>query len=160
MHFPALNGLFLGTAFVSVSATPLHLRQIKDAVVFTVTNLVAFEADPYVDGAQSNLTFHVADTRPGFEAETNCVVPNTYFNLHAISALYDVCEKREWSYSYGDRGLTVQRRWRANDTAYVTGTASQAWGWKEEGPGANVTKFADGKLYVRKEEWLFPVSEL
>lgn len=62
------------------------------------------------------MTFHVTDSRPGLEAEVDCVVPNTYFNLHAISALYDVCGKREldFSYSYGERGLTVRRGWRAN----------------------------------------------
>lgn len=45
-------------------------------------------------------------------------------------------------------------------TSYVTGSGTQEWHWVEEGAGANVTKYPDGKLYVRKEEWLFPVSRL
>lgn len=40
------------------------------------------------------------------------------------------------------------------------GSGMQEWHWVEEGPGANVTKYPDGKLYVRKEEWLFPVTRV
>ncbi|KAF1954532.1 hypothetical protein CC80DRAFT_493681 [Byssothecium circinans] len=114
MLLSTFTGLLLAAA--TVSASSRHIRQTSN-VVFKVTDFAAFEADPYIDGAKSNLTFHVSDTRPGFEAETNCVVPNTYFNLHAISALFDVCEKKEldFSYSYGLTGLTVRRGWRANE---------------------------------------------
>ncbi|KAF1966668.1 hypothetical protein BU23DRAFT_573893 [Bimuria novae-zelandiae CBS 107.79] len=144
--------------------TPLHPRDTP-TVVFTVTNFAAFMADPYIDGAQSNLTFHVADTRSGYAAEVDCVVPNTYFNLHAISALFDSCKSAEhpeydFSYSYGVQGLTVQRGWRVNETTHVTGSGMQEWNWKEDGPGANVTAFPDGKLYVRKKEWLIPVTRM
>lgn len=41
----------------------------------------------------------------------------------------------------------------------MSGSGMQEWYWKEGGSGANVTKFADGKLYVRKEEWLLPVKK-
>ncbi|KAF2707229.1 hypothetical protein K504DRAFT_458673 [Pleomassaria siparia CBS 279.74] len=74
-------------------------------------------ADAYVDGAQSNLTFHVSDIRPGFEAEVDCLIPNTYFNLFAISALFDYCGDRslDVSYSFGETRLTVRRGWRVNE---------------------------------------------
>lgn len=45
-------------------------------------------------------------------------------------------------------------------TSYVTGSGMQEWYWKEDGPGANVTKYPDGKLYVRKDAWLFPVTRI
>ncbi|KAF2676970.1 hypothetical protein K458DRAFT_424333 [Lentithecium fluviatile CBS 122367] len=154
--------LFVCLLSTSTLASPLFPRQTTPYPTLTVTNFTAFEADPYTDGARSNLSFHLSDTRPGHEASVDCVVPNTYFNLHAISALYDICGDRnlDFSYSYGERGLTVRRGWQANSTSYLVGTAMQEWRWKEDGPGANVTKFADGKLYARKEEWLFPVTRV
>jgi len=102
-------------ALVSTSSA-LTYPSLASDVVFHVSNFTAFMADPYVDGAQSNLTFHVTDIRPDYFAEVDCIVPNTYFNLHAISALFDVCGPREldFSYSYGEKGLTVRRGWRVN----------------------------------------------
>ena len=118
MITPALLPLLLSTLLPLALATPLYPRQQSAPIVFKVTNFTAFAADPYVDGAQSNLTFHVTDTRPGYEAEVDCVVPNTYFNLYAISALGDVCGKAgdglDFGYSYGEHGLTVRRGWRVN----------------------------------------------
>ncbi|KAF2868758.1 hypothetical protein BDV95DRAFT_670308 [Massariosphaeria phaeospora] len=143
-------------------AAPHMRRQTPSAVIFTVTNFAAFFADTTLEDAQSNLTFHVADTRPGLEAEADCVIPNTYFNLYAISALFDYCGARalDVSYRFTETGLTVRRGWSVNGTTYMTGSGTQDTYWTEEGPGANVTVHPNGKLYARKEEWLFPVTRL
>jgi hypothetical protein len=45
--------------------------------------------------------------------------------------------------TFGNGGLTLRR------TAYVTESGMQGWYWKEDGLGANVTQFLDGKLYMR-----------
>ncbi|KAF2450714.1 hypothetical protein P171DRAFT_427028 [Karstenula rhodostoma CBS 690.94] len=63
----------------STLADPIQTREASD-VVFKVTDFAAFMADPNVDGAQSNLSFHVTDTRLDYFAEVDCVVPNTYFS--------------------------------------------------------------------------------
>lgn len=113
MRFSALAFLYFTSSTLAVQ---FQIRQTSDAV-FKVTDFTAFMADPYVDGAQSNLTFHVTDTRVDYFAEVDCVVPNTYFSLYAISALFDVCGSREldFKYSYGEKGLTVRRGWRVNE---------------------------------------------
>lgn len=45
-------------------------------------------------------------------------------------------------------------------TSYVSGSGTQPWNWKEDGPDANATTYPDGKLYARTEEWLFPVTRI
>jgi hypothetical protein len=80
-------------------------------------------ADPYFEGAQSNLTFHVKDPRPApFGAEADCTIPNTYFHLFAISALFDWCgsdwREHGFSYRYNEGGLTVRRAWYADEYVY------------------------------------------
>ncbi|KAF2798453.1 hypothetical protein K505DRAFT_216909, partial [Melanomma pulvis-pyrius CBS 109.77] len=160
------SALLLATLLpLLTSATPLLPRQTTTpAPEFTlhVGSFSAFMADPYVDGAQSNLTFHVSDTRPGLEAEVDCVIPPTFFNLYAISALFDFCGDRslDVTYRYGETGLTVRRGWRVNETTYLTGSSTQNTNWIEQGPGANVTVYPDGKMFARKSEWLFPVTRV
>lgn len=88
-----LSAILLAAATVASSTPHLHARQ-SSAVVLKVTDFIAFMADPYVEGAQSNLSFHITDSRPEFRAEVDCVIPNTYFNLYAISALFDWCGER------------------------------------------------------------------
>ncbi|KAJ4292739.1 hypothetical protein N0V90_009402 [Kalmusia sp. IMI 367209] len=158
MRFPIhLSVPLLATA---VLATPLPLQPRQD-VNFTlvVSDFTAFMADPYVEGAQSNLSFKLTDPRQYYERSVNCVVPNTYFNLYAISALYDVCSppELEFSYRFGEEGLTVRTRWRVWNATHVTSWGTQPWHWKEDGPGKNVTAFPEGKLYVRKEAWEIPI---
>ena len=107
--------------FLSLAA-PFLPRQTAPDVTFHVTSFAALMADPYIEGTQPNLAFHVSDTRPGFEAEVDCVIPPTYFNIHAISALFDNCgaenleqRKLDFSYGFGERSLTVRRGWRVNE---------------------------------------------
>ena len=114
-HLPrsTLHIAILATVYLFLSlAAPFFPHQTALDVTFHIISFAAFIADPYVEGAQSNLTFHASDTRPRFEAEVDCVVPPTYFNPHAISALFDNCstenpEQRrlDFSYSFGERGV-------------------------------------------------------
>lgn len=122
MRLPTLSALTLTLTTAAATRLSLSLSPRQPpTILFHVSNFTAFMADPYVEGAQSNLSFHVADTRPGYEAAADCVVPNTYFSLWAISALFDVCQspgdpKADFSYSYGERGLSVRRGWSENGT--------------------------------------------
>ncbi|KAF2017831.1 hypothetical protein BU24DRAFT_160350 [Aaosphaeria arxii CBS 175.79] len=146
--------LLLSTLPLLTTATPLLTRQ-SDTPSLTITNFIAFHADPYIEGAQSNLSFHVSDTRPGaLGIEVDCAVPPTYFNLYAISALFDNCGDmaRDVWYRYSETGLTVRRGWWVNETAYVRGTATQSLA------GINPTTLADGKLWRKEEAWAFPMT--
>ncbi|KAF2192129.1 hypothetical protein K469DRAFT_620125 [Zopfia rhizophila CBS 207.26] len=154
--------LLFATLALASPTRPFSPRQTTSDTVFKVTNFSAFMANPNVEGAQSNMTFHVVDSRPKLYAEVDCVVPNTYFNLYAISALFEYCGDRslDFMYRYTEGELTVRRGWKVDDQNYFRGSGSQGTYWKEDGPEANVTTFPDGKLYTRKSEWLFPVTRL
>lgn len=118
MLVSALFATSLASLAIASPTPPFHTRQINNSTItLVVTNFTAFMADPYVDGAQSNLSFHLSDTRPGFYAEVDCVIPPTYFNLYAISALFDWCGNRtlDFSYSFNERGLTVRRGWKVDE---------------------------------------------
>jgi hypothetical protein len=111
---PCLLSTLVLVAFAFASPNPnIRARQNQTEVVLKVTHFTAFAADPYVDGAQSNLSFHVIDPRPEYYAEVDCVVPNTYFNLYAISALFDWCNRElGFDYMYSETGLIVRRGWK------------------------------------------------
>jgi hypothetical protein len=113
----------LAVPLTLASPTPsIESRQNAPDVVLKVTKFTAFMANPDVEGALSNMTFHVVDSRPDYYAEVDCVVPNTIFNLYAISALFDIwgCAQGmnrtlDFAYAYRETGLTIRRGWRANE---------------------------------------------
>lgn len=146
----------LAAALALASPTP-NFETRQDGFSVKVTNFKAFHADPYFEGAQSNLTFTVTDTRPEFFAKAECIIPNTYFNLFAISALFDYCgdRKLDISYRYTEQSVLVRRGWQANETTYLRGSATQISNFKE---GVNITKFQEGKLLHREEDWVFPLT--
>jgi hypothetical protein len=109
--------LLLTTTLALASPTPhLAARQNTTDIVLHVTDFTAFMADPTIEGTQSNMSFHITDPRPEFHAEADCVVPPTYFNLYAISALFDYCGPAgsEFSYRFFETGLQVRRSWRVD----------------------------------------------
>ncbi|KAF2477524.1 uncharacterized protein BDR25DRAFT_347876 [Lindgomyces ingoldianus] len=171
MYLPTLLSLLILSSLCLTQTTPINLTLI-------VTNFSAFMANPYIEGPQSNLSFHVLDPRPGFYAEADCIIPPTYFNLYAISALWDYCGERalDISYRFGEGYLTVRRGWRVDNvgkmpsekgfweekgnSTYLTGSSTQNTYWSASGPDANETRLPDGELFTRKKEWLFPVTRL
>ena len=117
----------LASRALASPAPALTPRQNASQVTFHVTGFYAFMADPFIDENQSNMTFHVVDTRPEYYAEVDCVVPPTYFNLYAISALYNDCGDRKlglgFDYSFNENYLVVRRGWKVDK--YVN---LQFWG--------------------------------
>lgn len=106
----------LTAALALASPTP-HLETRQSDLTLKVTKFAAFHADPYFEGAQSNLSFWVTDTRPEFYATAECIIPNTYFHLYAISALFDYCgdRKLDITYRYTEQSVLVRRGWQANE---------------------------------------------
>ncbi|KAF2260307.1 hypothetical protein CC78DRAFT_571302 [Lojkania enalia] len=150
--------LALGSPFAAVSP-----RQVAPSnFSFTVTDFTAFQADPLVEGAQSNLSFHVADTRPGLEKEADCVIPNTYFWLYAITALYEYCPSQGperpqgFSFMFQEGLVAVRRAWTQDGKSY-SGVAFVNPYWTE---GVNQTTTPTGKWLYRKEPWMFKVGAM
>ncbi|KAF1993889.1 hypothetical protein P154DRAFT_540053 [Amniculicola lignicola CBS 123094] len=110
-----LSLLFAALALASPLATPIEVepRQTAPLPTLYVSEFYAFMADNTVEGAQSNLSFRVTDLRSDHFSSAICEIPNTYFHLYAISALFDYCGEREngWMYSFNEGGLTVRKGW-------------------------------------------------
>ena len=110
MILPTLSTILFSTLALT---SPLAPRQQSTNVTLVITNFSAFMADPYVEGTQSNLSFHLTDPRPEYHDEVDCVIPNTYFNLWGITALYEPCGDRAkgFQFLFGNGNVAVQRRW-------------------------------------------------
>jgi len=117
MRSAALSTVLLSAFVLGSPLTTLSGRQAPKNVTFTVTGFTAFQANPYVEGAQSNLSFHVADTREGYQKETDCIIPNTYLWLSAVTALYEYCPSQGpdrpqgFSFTIQDGTVGVRRAW-------------------------------------------------
>ncbi|OCL06269.1 hypothetical protein AOQ84DRAFT_378781 [Glonium stellatum] len=161
MLFATLSTIFL-SALALTSPTPnIHPRQAYN-ITFTVTNFTAFMADPYIEGTQSNLSFHVVDPRPKYYTEVDCVIPPTYFSLYAITALYEYCGNHSLNFMFlfEDGEVSISRGWTDDAGNSFTASGSLNPYWNENGPSANVTVTPTGKLYTRKSAWMFPVNRL
>ncbi|KAF2119458.1 hypothetical protein BDV96DRAFT_642482 [Lophiotrema nucula] len=140
-------------------ASPLGLRQAAPTnVTFTVTDFKAFMADPNIEGVQSNLTFHVTDSRE----QVDCVIPPTYFWLYAITALYEYCPSQGperpngFSFTFQDGSVGVRRGWvEGNKTYTASGSLNPYWA-----EGVNKTTTPTGTWVTRSEPWTIPVTRL
>ncbi|KAF2662625.1 hypothetical protein K491DRAFT_773165 [Lophiostoma macrostomum CBS 122681] len=159
MFSPTLSLLLTAALALAIPTPHLAARQNTTNIVLHVTDFTAFMADPTIEGTQSNLSFRITDPRPDFYGAADCVVPPTYFNLYAISALFDYCgpSGSEFSYRFFETGLQVRRSWRIDSNTTLTGSSIQQTAWTE---GSNATKLPNGRVFARKSEWLFPLGKL
>jgi hypothetical protein len=161
MFFHLISTFLISALAVASPTLSLHPRQSAN-LTFTVTNFTAFMADPYVEGAQSSLSFHVVDSRPDYYAEVDCVIPPTYFSLWAITALFEYCGDRslDFAFLFGNGQVAVRRGWVDKNGKSYTATAYQNPYWRENGTNPNVTVTPTGKQFTQEGPWLFPVSRI
>ncbi|KAF2196878.1 hypothetical protein GQ43DRAFT_444738 [Delitschia confertaspora ATCC 74209] len=161
MMLLTLTTLFPALALALASPPIILPRQVPSNLTFTVTNFSAFMANPYIEGTQSNLSFHVIDPRPAHYAEVDCIIPPTYFSLWAITALYEYCGDRalDFQFQFQEGVVAVRRGWSEGGKSFVA-IASQNPYWTNNGTSPNVTVTPTGKLYRREGEWKFPVTRL